>query len=231
MKLPEILTDKDQTENAAKLLHAYFNENTITGGTRTGSHFEALGGGGDRVEVANTLTAEDIVAVSFLGMRIKGVAAYGLLETHRERITELLSDIPTDIDLASLSTSEADELVASGTSAASRLWGIFRNEGGIKWGVGATKASKLLARKRPRLIPIYDSVIDRVTELGRSPRTQWTDWHVALTQSDLPEHLEEIRRQSGIVQPISQLRVMDVVLWMHGMAQGLVPLADEEEAA
>ncbi|MDQ6739300.1 MAG: DUF6308 family protein, partial [Actinomycetota bacterium] len=218
MKLPAILTEKDQTENAANLLHSYFNESTITGQTRTGSHFEAWGGGGDRTAVANTLTDQDIVAVSFLGMRIKGEAAYGLLETHKERITKLLSEIPADIDLASLSASDAQEFIASGTSAASRLWGVFRNTDGVKWGVGATKASKLLARKRPRLIPIYDSVIDRVTQLGRTPRTQWTDWHAALTQSDLPEQVEEIRRQSGIEEPISELRVMDVVLWMHGMA-------------
>src|SRR5262245_25895059 len=33
-------------------------------------------------------------------------------------------------------------------------------------GVSPTKASKLCARKRPRLIPIYDSVVDRVLGIG-----------------------------------------------------------------
>ena len=230
MKLPAILTDKDQTENAASLLHAYFNEPTVTGLPRTGSHFETWAGGGDRPDAADTLTADDIVAVSFLGMRIKGEAAYGLLETHKKPIRKLLSDIPKDVDLASLTADEAQDLMMSENSAAQRLWNIFRNKE-AKWHVGPTKASKLLARKRPRLIPIYDSVIDRVTELGGSSRTQWTEWHGVLTQSDLPEHLEEIRRQSGIAEQISQLRVMDVVLWMYGMAQGLGPIVDEDEAA
>lgn len=231
MELPPILTDKSQTGDAANLLHAYFNEPTRTGLPRTGSHFDSWGGGGDRPEVVHTLTEEDIVAVSFLGMRVTGEAAFGLLHTHREDITRLLTDIPEDTDLAQVKKDDVDKVIGSGQSKASQLWGILRNANGTKWDIGATKASKLLTRKRPRLIPIYDSVIDRVTELGGTARTQWTDWHQVLTESDLPEQLDEIKSLSGITENISQLRVMDIILWMHGMQQGLTPLPEEDEAA
>lgn len=231
MQLPQILIDKRLKGKAAELLHAYFEEETSTGFPRTGSRFESWRGGGARVGSANVLTEEDILAVSFLGVRVRGTAAFGLLHTHQETITRLLLEIPADLDLVDLERENFNEVLGSGTSAASRLWGVFANDSGPKWGIGATTASKLLARKRPRLIPVYDSVIDRVTGLGRTAQTQWLDWHSALLDTDLPEVLEEIRALSGIKEHISQLRVMDVVLWMHGMEQGLDPLENEDEAA
>jgi len=231
VQLPDILSDKNLRGKAAELLQAYFEEETSTGFPRTGSRFESWRGGGSRVGSANVLTEEDILAVSFLGVRVKGAAAFGLLHTHEKEITRLLLEIPSDLDLVDLKSADLDETIGSGTSAASRLWSVFTNASGPKWGIGSTTASKLLARKRPRLIPVYDSVIDRVTGLGGTARNQWTDWHTALTQTDLPRHLEEIRALSGIKENISQLRVMDVVLWMHGIKQGIEPLENEDEAA
>lgn len=230
MELPAILTDKDQIGEAVTLLHAYFNEPTRSGLPRTGSRFDSWRGGGDRPESVNVLTEDDIVAVSFLGMRVTGEAAFGLLDTHRENITELLKEIPHDTDLADVSPSDINRFIGSGRSEASQLWSIFTNAEGTKWDIGATKASKLLARKRPRLIPIYDSVIDRVTGLGGTARKQWTDWHEVLTETDLPQHLDNIRALSGISETISQLRVMDVVLWMHGMKHGLTLMAPRDDA-
>jgi hypothetical protein len=46
---------------------------------------------------------------------------------------------------------------------------------------------------------------------------QWKHWHTALTEgTGLPQRLQEIRRVSRITDPISDLRVMDIVLWMYG---------------
>lgn len=42
-------------------------------------------------------------------------------------------------------------------------------------------------------------------------------WHSALTDgTGLPERLREVRRVSGIADPISDIRAMDIVLWMYG---------------
>ena len=74
-----------------------------------------------------------------------------------------------------------------------------------------------MARKRPKLIPIYDSVVGPLMGLNRNSLDQWSTWHTALTDgTGLPQRLQEIRRVSGISDPISDLRVMDIVLWMHG---------------
>ena len=46
---------------------------------------------------------------------------------------------------------------------------------------------------------------------------QWKGWHTALTDgTGLPQRLQEIRRVSRIEDAISDLRVMDIVLWMYG---------------
>ncbi|MFC9335824.1 DUF6308 family protein [Arthrobacter sp. NPDC057009] len=55
---------------------------------RTGRHFESWRGDGDRPESVNELTADDIFGVSFLGMRVTGEAAFGLLSTHRDKINK-----------------------------------------------------------------------------------------------------------------------------------------------
>jgi hypothetical protein len=82
--------------------------------------------------------------------------------------------------------------------------------------MGATTASKIMARKRPHLIPIYDSVVGPLMGLKDS-RGQWDLWHEVLTSNtDLPERLKALRTSAGLPDRISELRVMDVVLWMYG---------------
>ena len=48
--------------------------------------------------------------------------------------------------------------------------------------------------------------------------TQGTDWHEMLTQDSgaLASRLDSIQDQANLPVRVSQLRVMDVVLWMHG---------------
>lgn len=82
-----------------------------------------------------------------------------------------------------------------------------------KWGIGATIASKIMARKRLNLIPITDG---RVSDLVGRTGDYWLQWYTAMTDgSRLPERLDEIKRKAGIKQNPSPLRVLDVILWMH----------------
>lgn len=73
-----------------------------------------------------------------------------------------------------------------------------------------------MARKRPRLIPIYDSVIDRYL-LGGSG-ILWVPLHAALRADDrrLHQRLLKIRDAAGLDQAVSALRVLDVLTWMDG---------------
>jgi len=138
----------DGTDTAVNALRAYFTPRPV--GRYSGAHFERLGGGGDRPHVADEFTAEDLVAVATLAVNISGDAAVEILATKQARLREILRRIPTDRALADLANEEI------GSSWPVR--GLYRQLNSIT-SIGETSAAKLLARKRPHLVPILDSVI------------------------------------------------------------------------
>jgi Family of unknown function (DUF6308) len=80
-------------------------------------------------------------------------------------------------------------------------------------------ASKLLARKRPRLIPIYDRVVKTVTG---GDRNFWVPLCQALQVDDQAMHhrLLRLHREAGLPHEVSPLRVFDVIAWMEGQGKG-----------
>lgn len=214
MKLPKIL-DQNHIDEAAKLVSDYYTKIFVSGMPRTGSRFDDWAGRGDAPDVADRITPDDLIAVSFLSVDIPSRAAIGILETYKDDIAGLLTRIPDDIDLADVKPAEYAGRLGKGSPADS-LWHLLRGRDTGRWGLGQTKTSKILARKRPRLIPIYDSVVGPLVGLSNS-KGQWEGWYAALTDgSGLPQRLSEIRQVSGIADPISDIRVMDIVLWMYG---------------
>jgi len=81
--------------------------------------------------------------------------------------------------------------------------------------VGPTLASKLIARKRPRLVPVYDSVVRKV--LG-TKRDHWEPIRVALREEDHALHIRLLRlkEKADLPEEASALRVLDVIAWMEG---------------
>jgi len=76
-------------------------------------------------------------------------------------------------------------------------------------------AGKLLARKRPRLIPVYDRVVKTVTG---SDRNYWVLLCTAL-QADgktLHHRLLRLHQEAGLPVAVPVLRVFDVIAWMEG---------------
>ncbi|WP_315914256.1 DUF6308 family protein [Arthrobacter sp. lap29] len=214
MKLPEVL-DSDQVHQALELVKRYYTHTNKRNEIRTGARFETWAGGGDDPGYANAITADDLIAVTFLSVDVPGPAAIGILETHREEISTLLEQIPANLELANVSTEEFAAILGA-DSAAVKLWKILRQSNAQRWGVGQTIASKIMARKRPLLIPIYDSVVAPLMGLKNSD-TQWMTWHGVLADgTGLPERLKAIHELSGVAPDASALRIMDVVLWMHG---------------
>lgn len=204
LNLAEVLPER---ERAIALLDEYFG----LSGTRpyTGARFERLGGGGDAPAVADRITAEDIVALSMLSIRLPGRAARILLEDEEfiEGTRTHLHGLPTNLDLADADT---DPLALGGP--ADLLWEHL-------WelpGVGATTVSKLMARKRPRLIPVWDSVIKRAFGL-RGVAAQWQSWHELFAGDGKRVHQDmlALREEAGLPNEISALRVLDVVVWME----------------
>lgn len=141
-------------------------------------------------------------------------AGIGLLGEFAGEIRECLKDIPNDRSLAELSDDEYRTILGEG-SPAWRLWDIIRANGREKWGVGSTRASKLMARKRPRLIPIEDSVVNRV--IGFKGGDSWWLWREALTgNKDKVERMAAVVRRAAGRHDLTTLRALDVALWMKG---------------
>jgi hypothetical protein len=214
MALPTILTEGIEQE-AARLLADYYRRTADGLPAYTGSYFNSWAGGGDSGENRNTITADDLIAFSFLSVKIPGEASYGFLHTHKDKISGLLREIPSDRNLADVSSAEFPRVLGE-NSAAMQLWDVLRGRDTGRWGIGRTKASKIMARKRPHLIPIYDSVVAPLMGLKKSDN-QWITWHGAIMEDPgLSPRLRQIRDKSGIEEPISDLRTMDIVLWTYG---------------
>ncbi|MCT1653832.1 DUF6308 family protein [Brachybacterium muris] len=183
---------------------AYFNEVTTT----TGWH-------PDCIEIS------DVVALSLLSVTLKPEAANYFLADSEDRkdLSRALSAQP-DRDLASLTVEEAVALEAGNLNEA---WRLIKKADGV----GQTRTSKLLARKRPRLIPIWDSVISDVLGLPGT-KDMWKIFHAALTEdmnylggsTNLDERLGELADRAGVSDRYSRLRVLDILAWMYGKKKG-----------
>lgn len=83
-------------------------------------------------------------------------------------------------------------------------------------GLKASKVTKMLHRKRPNLVPIFDSQVTAF--YGTTARTPWVLW--PLLQQDLRDRQGLLRDLvSGIRTPdgraLSHLRGLDIVVWEH----------------
>ncbi|MFJ5274553.1 DUF6308 family protein [Streptomyces sp. NPDC088358] len=175
----------------------------------TGSRFEHLAGGGDRPEIADRITAEDLIAVQTLSVTIPAPVALDLLEGPLgARLSGLLAAIPTGVDLACV-----DEAVVADDSPADQAWSLLESRHGLGW----VTAGKILARKRSRLLPVYDRVVR--CALGR-PRPFWLLLHAALCEDGAALHrrLLALRQAAGLPEMVSALRVCDVAVWMKHRA-------------
>ncbi|MFE4397419.1 MULTISPECIES: DUF6308 family protein [Streptomycetaceae] len=206
------------TGASVRLLRAYFTRRRAKGDHYyTGAHFERLAGGGDRPETADAFTADDLLAITMLSVSVEPHGAVELLTDPDGHWGRLLSAIPRD---ARLEDPASAPLIAPGGPAA-ELWDRLANPRaaypGKPDGVGPVVAGKLLARKRPHLIPVYDI---RVKALFRRPKVDTTFWS-ALADALRADggafraRLAELRTEAGIGEDIGVLRVLDVIAWMH----------------
>lgn len=180
----------------------YFNTDLYTG-----ARFERLDGGGDRPEVAYQFTAADLTAVRCLGTDIKPGSAIAILETHANRLSALLRRMP-HTPLYEAPLNEIDAASSAGTLLSTLLSDDFPH-------LGRMTALKLLARKRPHLIPCYDIVVARVLGKPRNITICLHGWF-----HDDPERakaLSQLRDEIGGLSDISLLRCLDAAVWMHGM--------------
>lgn len=173
-----------------------------------GASFETIGHRWDDPATVNVITAADLVALSTLSVPVPASAAIALLGPDADKASKLLEEIPTDLSLA-----DATSGVLEDGSAAARLWRLFRSYDDM----GPTRTSKLLARKRPFLVPIFDSVVEKTLGMSGSAG-HWEGMRSLLTaeDGDLHRHLVQLRADAELPDYVSPLRVFDIVVWMHG---------------
>lgn len=199
---------------AARLVNAYYKGVDRPDGdpfTFSGAKFDTLARGGYRADAADEITYDDLVAVTMLNVEVPPHTALKLLnEAEGRAAASHLRGIPRLQKLASLDVEELHH----DDHPAIQLWRLLRT------GMGKATASKLMARKRPHLIPVWDSVIGR--ELGPID-DHWRRVHAIATND--AHTLAAIKRDAGIQSNTSLLRVLDVALWMRGAGAAQVKAA------
>ena len=205
-RLPEALQSPDD-EPPLACLRRYFRESpgTRLGTDYTGARFDVWDSSGTRADVTTRFTADDLVAVTFLSVTVSPTAAWELLAGRPDDFNKPLAEVPK-VDLADVEPAEINE-----SWPAWQLWNELRTLRGI----GPVIASKLLARKRPQLIPIYDRFVKNTT--GGDPNF-WVPLCQALRADNKALHnrLLQLHHKAGLPHEIPALRVFDVIAWMEG---------------
>lgn len=184
-----------EQEGTAELVRAYYDP----GGDFAGALFDEHGDNNP-----DRFTSDDLLAASLLNVRFPPRAVRAILHEGHS-LNALLAQIKTDTHLW-----EPAEW-SSVQNASRDLWGQLRSIPGL----GPTRVSKLLARKRPHLFPILDSVISSVF----TPRaaSTWITLGEALGDESLRDEIRNLSpAPSASGYTPSLLRVLDVALWMWG---------------
>ena len=189
-------------EQAVTDLQQYFSRSPLR---YTGAYFDVLDSGGGRDDIKNVFTPADLIAVQCLSVVVPAPIMLGLLEGQLGvQIGELLSQIPADVRLGD---EHAKRHVAP-ESYAERAWKLLRRQDDVGWVI----AGKLLARKRPSLIPVWDNVVKCAT--GRPPNA-WLWMDELLHDGRVRRELEQLHQPASLPPLVTHLRVLDVVIWMR----------------
>ncbi len=136
-------------------------------------------------------------------------------------LRDLLPDLAGITDLPAVALHEADDAVVDRVAA---LFAVLDRAPYAGKGVRGTIISKVLHRKRPDLVPLYDSrIFESYTAPGALPRTQdrgWQEFMGALLrqmradlQAEQPafDRLEQLTAEAGL--PLTRLRILDLLVW------------------
>jgi hypothetical protein len=165
---------------------AYFSEPEFAGMT-----FSDLGR-----NPPDEIIADDLLAVSLLDITWRPQAIRSLLGSHQRQLSGLLAAIP---QATYLWDADGDTL-----RPIDALWDALTAIDGV----GSASATKLLARKRPRLCPISDSVINKAVDV---PHRTWDVLRCLLQDPAARAEVEALRPATAA--GASLLRILDVALW------------------
>lgn len=209
-RLPNVVERRD-VQAAANDLRIYYGARYRRDGEEirvfTGAWFDEFDPSGTRDQFPDEFTPDDLVAVSFLSTPIEMSSQQSLLVDLKEEISELLAQLPLNVSLWEVE------------GPVDRSWAAWRLEDLLRRipDIGVTRATKLIARKRPMLYPIIDSVVRDTLE---TKNATLQPLYKALQDEDLRKFLTQARDEAGLPEAISVLRVLDVLTWLQGKGIG-----------
>ncbi|TKD55456.1 DUF6308 family protein [Micrococcus luteus] len=208
LHLPCIVAS-DQTERAVDLLGRYF-----TSGKFIGSQWDGFDPSGTRAASANVFTSDDVASAALLNTPVPGRAVVHLLITQRERFAGLLEAVGPDRDFIDVDPDPSGKDMAPVYELYEALKTLPK--------IGPTIASKLVARKRPRLFPIIDSDLRRTVfqETRQDTHRGRQLLHAEFSAQDrtLWKRLASYHSAASLPTEVSVLRVFDVLAWMEAKA-------------
>lgn len=165
----------------------------------TGRFFDALARRGD----PNSFDASAIAAVATLSVPLDGQQVAALISLGPSLSELLEASPPPGAELW-----EVDDAQLNDSAPLARTYELLKSIDGISY----VRASKLLAAKRPDLVPVRDSVVEQL--LG-AKRSWWKPWKDLVSDEDLRSLVERLT-PDVVPGGVSILRRLDVVLWMEG---------------
>ena len=173
------------------LVHRYFNPQGNE--PFAGALFHTLGDN-DPSRFGN----DDLLSLNLLD---ESVTALQIEKLTRGKFDDLLQALGENYDIT--------ELDGGPYEPANKIWiALFDIHG-----FGPTRVAKLLARKRPKLIPIRDSIVNKQLQIAGF--SWWKSLAATMRHSHVKELLEEMSPTKDECD-VSHLRVLDVAIWMHG---------------
>ena len=163
----------------------------------------------------NELSDGDLLTPVLLNVN-PGIHGFAGLQKIRPTLEDLLRNVPHDVDLAAATDTDIE--------AVARMFGVLDNSPVL--GVRGTTLSKVLHRKRPRLIPLHDRHVRAAYVPSPIPPAKGRSWITYMTllmqamRNDLAEcpdvwaALSAIPSKSDAV--LTDLRVLDIVAWSTG---------------
>lgn len=173
-------------------------------------------------QAENEVTPEDVAATAALNVRFGRETLEGFLAA-RDVIRDALRGLPCDQSLEGASAGHV-ELIDD------LLRGLCEGEGAFAYKIpGAARAqvSKVLHRKRPKLVPLYDRVVSERYAFGFGDKRfgRGKDLINAIRDDLRDESNSRVLRRiqaelavemDGRIVP-SRLRMFDIAIWMNGV--------------
>lgn len=147
----------------------------------------------------DTIGPADLLAVGLVGAPPSAGAVRHLLDPAvARRLTAKLRAVPAAADLWTARPRALDE--------AAELWSLVQEADQL----GPVRATKLLARKRPRLVPLIEPSGAALLELPAG--SHWATVRAVLSDAGRRERVEALR-PPGTDERLSLLRLFDLAMW------------------